>query len=114
MRGQPLSTMISRRWSRQSHSNRRPADYKSAALPAEICRLLRGEILSPAASANRFLYAFSIRQDLTLLIKELHWIRSERTRGYSHRFRPSAMGDPLRTWSRSHACSGHAEQLQRV
>ena len=25
-------------WSRQSDSNRRPADYKSAALPAELCR----------------------------------------------------------------------------
>ena|ERR1700722_933956 len=27
--------------SRQSGSNRRPADYKSAALPAELCRRLR-------------------------------------------------------------------------
>ena len=26
-------------WSRQSDSNRRPADYKSAALPTELCRL---------------------------------------------------------------------------
>src|SRR5207253_10145203 len=25
-------------WSRQSDSNRRPADYKSAALPTELCR----------------------------------------------------------------------------
>src|SRR4051794_22520852 len=25
-------------WSRQTDSNRRPADYKSAALPAELCR----------------------------------------------------------------------------
>src|SRR6266700_3857189 len=29
--------------SRQSDSNRRPADYKSAALPAELCRHLRGK-----------------------------------------------------------------------
>ena len=28
-------------WSRQSGSNRRPADYKSAALPAELYRLLQ-------------------------------------------------------------------------
>ena len=27
-----------RLWSRQTDSNRRPADYKSAALPAELCR----------------------------------------------------------------------------
>ena len=29
--------------SRQSDSNRRPADYKSAALPAELCRHFLGE-----------------------------------------------------------------------
>src|SRR5215813_2236250 len=27
-------------WSRQTDSNRRPADYKSAALPTELCRHL--------------------------------------------------------------------------
>src|SRR5213078_5028942 len=52
-------------WSRQSDSNRRPADYKSAALPAELCRHLRGKISSDAPSASRFLYAFSIRLSLT-------------------------------------------------
>ncbi len=35
--------------SRQSDSNRRPADYKSAALPAELCRRLRGKT-SPSRS----------------------------------------------------------------
>jgi hypothetical protein len=39
------------RASRQSDSNRRPADYKSAALPTELCRHLRGK----SAFINAFL-----------------------------------------------------------
>jgi hypothetical protein len=34
---------IEDKMSRQSDSNRRPADYKSAALPTELCRHLRGK-----------------------------------------------------------------------
>jgi hypothetical protein len=64
--------------SRQSDSNRRPADYKSAALPAELCRRLRGKILSHAASASPFLYAFSIRQGLTPLAASFGHDRSTR------------------------------------
>jgi hypothetical protein len=73
-------------------------DYKSAALPAELCRHLRGKIPSDASSASRFLYAFSIRLSLTLL-KAWFWIRSERTRGYSHRFGLPATMHTLRPWS---------------
>jgi hypothetical protein len=41
-------------WSRQSDSNRRPADYKSAALPAELCRRTKTRIdLTTAAISNR-------------------------------------------------------------
>src|SRR4030095_1464790 len=42
------------RGSRQSDSNRRPADYKSAALPTELCRHLRGKI------AGFFLFSTAI------------------------------------------------------
>ena len=49
---------IEDKMSRQSDSNRRPADYKSAALPAELCRHLPGKILSDALSASRFLYGY--------------------------------------------------------
>ncbi len=70
-------------------------NYKSAALPAELCRHFPRKILPDAPSASRFLYAFSIRLSLTLL-KASFLIRSERTRGYSHRFSASAIGERLR------------------
>ena len=41
------------RWSRQSDSNRRPADYKSAALPAELCRQGRPPTLAYKAFLNK-------------------------------------------------------------
>src|SRR5205823_12945651 len=81
--------------SRQADSNQRPADYKSAALPTELCRRLRGKILSDAAPANLFLYAFSIRQLLTPL-KASFWTRPEHTGRNSHRFAASAMTYRLR------------------
>ena len=34
----PVRPVIAFNWSRQTDSNRRPADYKSAALPTELCR----------------------------------------------------------------------------
>src|SRR5438067_9283019 len=43
---------VSRR-SRQSDSNRRPADYKSAALPAELCRQGRPRSLAYKAFLNK-------------------------------------------------------------
>jgi hypothetical protein len=64
-------------------------DYKSAALPTELCRLLPGKILSDAASASVFLYAFSIRPRLTPL-EASFWTRPEHTGGNSHRFGASA------------------------
>jgi hypothetical protein len=97
-------------WSRQSDSNRRPADYKSAALPAELCRLLRGKILSDAASANRFLYPFSIRQLLTPL-KASFWTRPEHTGRNSHRFGASATAHRLQAWSGNPICLGNAGQV---
>src|SRR5438093_12534670 len=40
--------------SRQSDSNRRPADYKSAALPAELCRRRKGyKVKTEAAESHR-------------------------------------------------------------
>jgi hypothetical protein len=53
-------------------------NYKSAALPAELYRHLPGKILSDAASASLFLYAFSIRPHLTPL-KASFWTRAEHT-----------------------------------
>jgi hypothetical protein len=38
-----LEAMTDLGWSRQSDSNRRPADYKSAALPTELYRHLIGK-----------------------------------------------------------------------
>ena len=40
----PYSTRLSE-WSRQTDSNPRPADYKSAALPTELCRRLKQNTL---------------------------------------------------------------------
>jgi hypothetical protein len=96
-----------RGWSRQSDSNRRPADYKSAALPTELCRHLRGKILFDAHSASLFLYAVSIRRGSTVLTA-LSSVRSERTRGYSHRFGAFATMHRLCARSRSYACSDNA------
>ena len=90
---------IEDKMSRQSDSNRRPADYKSAALPAELCRHLPGKIPSDASSASRFLYAISIRLSLTLL-KAWFWIRSEPTRAYSHLFGVPATTHPLRAFTK--------------
>jgi hypothetical protein len=86
------------------------ADYKSAALPAELCRLLRGKILSDAASANRFLYPFSIRQLLTPL-KASFWTRPEHTGRNSHRFGASATAHRLQAWSGNPICLGNAGQV---
>src|SRR5437764_12151221 len=44
------------RESRQTDSNRRPADYKSAALPTELCRHFPRKIAINLSSANFFLY----------------------------------------------------------
>ena len=44
----PYSTRLSE-WSRQTDSNPRPADYKSAALPTELCRRLKQNTLIIAA-----------------------------------------------------------------
>src|SRR6516164_10236714 len=85
-------------------------DYKSAALPAELCRLLRGKILSDAPSANRFLYAFSIRRGLTLL-KASFWTRPERTGGNSHRFGAFATIRRLQPWSGNSTCPGNAGEV---
>jgi len=73
-------------------------DYKSAALPAELCRRLQEKILSGVAPASLFLYAFSIRQGLTPL-EAAFSTRPERTRGNSHRFGASATTYRLRAWS---------------
>src|SRR6266704_434463 len=43
--------------SRQTDSNRRPADYKSAALPTELCRHLRAETQPSGALSVLTLYA---------------------------------------------------------
>jgi hypothetical protein len=96
--------------SRQSDSNRRPADYKSAALPAELCRHLPGKILSDAASASLFLYGFSIRPHLTPL-EASFWTRPEHTGGNSHRFGASATTHRLRTWSGDCICWSNAERM---
>src|SRR5437764_4196975 len=42
--------------SRQTDSNRRPADYKSAALPTELCRHFPRKIAVNLSSASAFLY----------------------------------------------------------
>src|SRR5437588_1590591 len=47
--------------SRQTDSNRRPADYKSAALPTELCRHFPRKIAVNLSSASVFLHDFSIR-----------------------------------------------------
>ncbi len=76
-------------------------DYKSAALPTELCRHLREKIAFSAASANRFLYAFSIRLGWKPF-ETLVWARRHRTRANSHRFNASAMTFRLRAWSGNH------------
>ena len=85
-------------------------NYKSAALPAELWRRLRGKILSDAAPANLFLYAFSIRQLLTPL-KASFWNRPEHTGRNSHRFGASAMTHRLRAWSRDCICLSNAQRM---
>src|SRR5205814_2905850 len=52
------------RESRQTDSNRRPADYKSAALPTELCRHFPRKIAVNLSSASAFLRDFSIRTAL--------------------------------------------------
>jgi hypothetical protein len=104
------SAIHNRRESRQSDSNRRPADYKSAALPAELCRLLRGKILSHAASASPFLYAFSIRQGLTPFATSF-WTRPEHTGTNSHRFGAAAMTQRLPAWSGDGICPSNAGRM---
>ena len=47
--------------SRQTDSNRRPADYKSAALPTELCRHLLWKTTPELGLKRRFLYAFLYR-----------------------------------------------------
>ena len=51
--------------SRQSDSNRRPADYKSAALPTELCRHLRGKILHVHSLFSAIVSPFCIPQTKT-------------------------------------------------
>jgi hypothetical protein len=63
------------KWSRQSDSNRRPADYKSAALPTELCRHLRGKI------AGFFLFSTAIVPVICT-----RWLEIERERHLSPLF----------------------------
>src|ERR1700730_5776026 len=98
--------------SRQSDSNRRPADYKSAALPAELCRHLPGKILSDASSATVFLYAFSIQLRWTPLEPSFR-IRSRRTGANSHRFSIPATTHPLRSCSVGDVCSDKTPPMGR-
>src|SRR6266581_5093476 len=101
------------RGSGQSDSNRRPADYKSAALPAELCRHLRGKILSDATSASFFLYAFSIQSRLALPNASF-WTRPSHTGGNSHCFGAFATMQRLRAWSGGRVCSSNAEWMARL
>jgi hypothetical protein len=48
--------------SRQSDSNRRPADYKSAALPTELCRPLRGKTFHSHSLFSAIVSPFCIPQ----------------------------------------------------
>src|SRR5215472_3030386 len=49
--------------SRQTDSNRRPADYKSAALPAELCRLWKAALTIPVnASIGKRILALSVHR----------------------------------------------------
>src|ERR1700720_1470410 len=50
------------RGSRQSDSNRRPADYKSAALPTELCRHLRGKTFHSHSLFSAIVSPFCIPQ----------------------------------------------------
>jgi hypothetical protein len=110
---QAISLSLSlRTGSRQSDSNRRPADYKSAALPAELCRHLPGKIPSDASSASVFLYAFSIQLRSTPIDPSFR-IRPQRTGANSHRFGVPATTHPLRAWSGRHACSGNTSPMRR-
>src|SRR5436190_10313790 len=95
--------------SRQSDSNQRPADYKSAALPTELCRRLRGKILSDAAPANLFIRLF-YTATLTPLKASL-WTGPEHTGRNSHRFGASATTYRLRAWSRDCICLSNAQRM---
>ena len=49
-------------WSRQTDSNPRPADYKSAALPTELCRQLKQNTLI-IATAYSFVKSYLLKID---------------------------------------------------
>ena len=60
-----MSEVAILRWSRQTDSNRRPADYKSAALPAELCRRWKRANLKQAMDRNKVRLWFGRGQALS-------------------------------------------------
>src|SRR5258707_15336824 len=87
-------------------------DYKSAALPTELCRHFPRKILSDASSASDFLYAFSVRLRSTLVETSFR-IRPQRTDANSHRFGIPATRHPLHGWSSGDVPSDNARRMRR-